>query len=148
MDTEKIYRVYNRTKHDIGIRMSNGQEINIRAGSFQPLKALDIQFIDSICVGPGFFVTKQLVAVDDEGKDVPFEKVGLYEDKTIQVHHNDSEITAALQKSPRQIEAWLSNIDDPAELDSIYVVAKKMNLPAGKIKILSNKIPNKDWLSE
>ena len=46
---EEMYRVNNRCKHDIGVTLMNGMQYNIKAGSFQMLSAMDIQYIESIC---------------------------------------------------------------------------------------------------
>jgi len=145
---EESYRVYNRCKHDIGVVQMNGLQSNIKAGSFKMMSAMDIQYIESICNDTKFFASKMLVAVDKDGKDVDFEKIGIYVDEDTQVHMNDDEITALLRKSAKQIEAGLSNIDDPAELHAVYMVAKNMDLPASKLKILKAKIPAKEWLED
>ena len=64
------------------------------------------------------------------------------------VHMNDDEISAMLKKSVKQVEAWLENIEDPAELHAIYLKAKEMDLSAAKLKILTAKMPTKDFLGE
>lgn len=145
---EGNYRVYNRCKHDIGVSLMSGMQTNIKAGSFKVLSVDDIQYIESICNGTKFFSSKMQVAVDKEGKDVPFEKIGIYEDDNVTPHMNDDEITAQLRKSVKQIEAGLQHIEDPAELHAIYMVAKNMDLPASKLKILKAKIPAKEWLED
>lgn len=145
---EESYRVYNRCKHDIGVVQMNGLQSNIKAGSFKMMSAMDIQYIESICNDTKFFASKMLVAVDKDGKDVDFEKIGIYVDEDTQVHMNDDEITAQLRKSVKQIEAGLQHIEDPAELHAIYMVAKNMDLPASKLKILKAKIPAKEWLED
>lgn len=91
---EESYRVYNRCKHDIGVVQMNGLQSNIKAGSFKMMSAMDIQYIESICNDTKFFASKMLVAVDKDGKDVDFEKIGIYVDEDTQVHMNDDEITA------------------------------------------------------
>lgn len=145
---EEMYRVNNRCKHDIGVTLMNGMQYNIKAGSFQMLSAMDIQYIESICNNTKYFASKMLVAVDKDGKDVDFEKIGIYVEEDTPVHMNDNEISALLRKSAKQIEAGLSDIDDPAELHAIYMVAKDMDLPASKLKVLKAKIPAKEWLED
>lgn len=126
----------------------NGMQYNIKAGSFQMLSAMDIQYIESICNNTKYFASKMLVAVDKDGKDVDFEKIGIYVEEDTPVHMNDNEISALLRKSAKQIEAGLSDIEDPAELHAIYMVAKDMDLPASKLKVLKAKIPAKEWLED
>lgn len=89
-----------------------------------------------------------LVAVDKEGKEVDFEKIGIYVEEGVPVHMNDDEIKAILHKPVKQVEAWFKNIEDPAELHAIFVVAKTMDLPASKLKILKAKLPAKEWLED
>ncbi len=148
LNGEKRLRVYNRCKYDIGVSLINGASVAIRAGSFQLLTVNDILYIESICANAKFFSSKMLVAVDDSGKDVAFEQLGLYPDDTAEPHMNDEEIAAMLKQSVKKIEAWIEPISDPAELDAIYLVAKSMDLPASKTKVLSAKMPDKDWLGE
>ena len=144
--TETLYRVYNRCKHDIGVMKQNGIGVNIKAGGFQMLSANDIAFIESNCANVKYFSQKMLVPVDDDGNDVPLRQVHIPEYDEAFVHMNDAEITAALKGSLKKIEEWLNNIDDPAELHAIYKVAQELDLPASKLKLLSSKMPNKDWL--
>ena len=47
--TDKI-RVYNDRPYDIGVILLNGQNINIKSGSFTMLSEDDIAFIESQCL--------------------------------------------------------------------------------------------------
>lgn len=147
MDNEKRILVYNRCKYDIGVTYSSGQQGVVKAGSFLPMTAVDIMYIESICRKRRFFSSKMLVPVVD-GKDIPLEDIGVYSDQDSNVHMNDEEIIAGLKKPLKQFEAWLEKIEDPEELHAIYLVGKGMDLPASKLKILKAKAPNKDWLNE
>lgn len=148
MDGEKRYRVFNRCKYDIGVYLINGQSLNIKAGNFQLLSVNDILFIDGMCSNSKFFSSKQLVAVDESGKELTLEELGGYPDDTVEQHLNDEEIIAELKKPVKALEAWLNNINTSEELHAVYLVAKDMDLASSKLKILKAKIPNKDWLGE
>lgn len=150
MDGEKRFRVYNKCKHDIGVTMISGQQINIKAGSLTMLTVNDIIFIESVCQKRKFFSSKMLVPVTDDGKELSLEDLGGYVDEDVQPHMNDDEIISMLKKPIKSVEAWIKDIDDPEELHAIYAVIqeKKVDLPASKIKILKAKMPNKDWLNE
>lgn len=148
MDTVTRYRVYNRCQYDIGVMMQNGIGMNIKAGGFQMMTADDIAYVESICGSTKFFAQKMLVPVDNTGKDVELEKLYVPTDPDAPTHMNDDEITAALKAPVKKFEEWLKQIEDPAELHAIYNVAKEIDLPASKLKILSAKMPNKDWLDQ
>lgn len=148
MDAEQRFRVYNKCKYDIGVKTINGMNLNIKAGSFQLLTVNDILFIESMCRANKFFSAKMLVIVDDTGKEIALETIGLAKDESVQEHMSDNEIYAMLKKNNKQIEAWLSNIDDKAELHNIFMVAKTADISSSKLKILHDKMPDKDWLDE
>lgn len=144
--SETRYRVTNKCRYDIGVRLSNGQEIVITPDSFQLLTADDIAYIDSICFDDKFFSKRMLVPYDQNGKEVPMDQLGMYIEEDPVPHLDDAEITAALKQTPKKIEAWLSQIEDPAELHAIFEVAQTMDLPASKLKLLITKMPEKDLL--
>ena len=89
-----------------------------------------------------------LVPVDDKGDDINLADLGVvtYEDDP--VHMNDDEISAMLKKPVKQIETWLENIEDPAELHAIFLRAKEMDLSAAKLKVLKAKMPSKEFLED
>lgn len=147
MNYDQRYRVFNKCKYDIGVQTLNGLHMNIRAGSFQMLTANDILYIESICVHRKFFSEKMLVAVDETGKELDLNTLGIVKDESTPVHMTDIEISAMLKKTAKQIEAWLENIDDPAELHAIYEVAKKADITSAKMKILHDKMPDKEWFA-
>ena len=84
---------------------------------------------------------------DDRGNDLDLNALGVATYADAPVHMNDNEISAMLKKPVKQVEAWLENIEDPAELHAIYLEAKKMDLSAAKLKLLSAKMPSKDFLN-
>lgn len=146
--TEPKFRTYNRCNYDIGIRLENGREVNIKPGSFALLTAADIEYVDSICQGKKFIASKMLVPVDTAGNEIDLASLcSIVVDEAEEVLTEDA-ITAALKKSVKQIQAWIDSIDDPVELHSIYQIASQMDLPASKLKILNAKMPNKDWLDQ
>ena len=120
----------------------------IRPGSFQLLSMADIQYIESICRTIRYFSSKMLVPTDEKGNDLDLNELGVTVYEGDPTHMNDDEISAMLKKSAKQIEAWLENIEDPAELHAIYLKAKEMDLSAAKLKLLSAKMPSKDFLGE
>ena len=145
--TESVYKVYNRQKYDIGIRLDNGREYNIKPNSFALLTASQIEYVESICQRRKFFATHMLEVEGKDNRPVALENLNIVEDEEQKVLTED-EITAALKKSVKSIEAWLNNITEPSELHAIYTVAIGMDLPTSKLKVLRAKMPEKDWLDE
>lgn len=141
-------RVYNRCQFDIGVKLLNGIGVSIKPGSFQVLSVNEILYIESICARRKLFASKLLVPVDAEGKDIAFEDLGLYPDEESSPHLNDAEIESLLKQSVKKVEAWLEKVDDPVELHAVYKVAKNMDLPSSKLKLLSTKMPEKEWLEK
>lgn len=120
----------------------------IRPGSFQLMSMADIQYVESICRTIRYFSSKMLVPTDEKGNDLDLSELGVTVYSDTAVHMNDDEISAMLKKSAKQIEAWLENIEDPAELHAIFLKAKDLDLSAAKLKILSAKMPSKNFLGE
>lgn len=148
MNGDKKFRVYNRCNYDIGITLTSGQQPNIRAGSFLPLSVDDILYIESIARGRKPFSSKQLVPVSDDGKELTLEDLGGYTDTYAVQHFGSEEIEANLKKSAKVVEKWLEDITDPIELHAIAMVAKEMDLPGSKMKLVQAKVPNIDLLSD
>ena len=147
MDGQKTFRVYNRCNYDIGITLPSGQQPVIRHGSFLPMTVNDILYFESVSRKKPFS-SKQLVAVSDENKDLTLEDIGGYTDTYAEMHYDNEAISANLKKSAKQIEKWLEDINDPIEIHGIIEVAKALDLPASKMKILRAKAPNADLFDE
>ena len=133
-------KAYNYTKYDIGIRLLNNVEYNIKPGSFAILTVNDVLFLESTYPNSGFFSKKLLVLVDDLGNEVGVGELGLPE-RGADVHQNDGEIITMLKGSAKKMEEWVSAIEDPIELHAIFEVADKMDISWQKVKILSKYIP-------
>lgn len=147
MEVER-YRVINKCKFDIGVTLENGQNVIIKAGSFQLLKADDIAYIESICAHVKYFAKRWLVACDTKGNEVSLEQLGAYIEEDPHPHLSDEEIQKLLKKPAKQIKAYLEAVEDPFELHAIADVGSKMNLTADKIKVIQEKVPNMDLLVE
>ena len=149
MDGSKVFRVYNRCGYDIGVTLTSGVQPIIRAGSFLPMSVNDILYLETIARGKKKpFSSKELVVVSDDGKDLTLEDLGGYTDTYSEKHFSKEEISANLKKSAKQIEAWLEKIEDVIELNSILDVAKSLDLPTSKMKVIMAKLPEADVFSE
>lgn len=141
------YRVYNRCKYDIGVNLLSGQQANIAAGNFIILTVNDILYIEGLSKRK-VFSAKMLVPVDESNKEVALEDLGGYPDAYATPHLSDEEIVDKLNKSAKTISAWLDTIEQPEELHAVYKVAKELDLPASKLKVLQAKMPTKDMLED
>ena len=141
------FRVYNRCKYDIGVVTADGRQYNIKPNSFAMLTMDDIDYIESICRERKFFGSGMLEVVDGNNKPINLDQMNIVED-TEHKALSDDEITAALKKPLKSFTEWLNAIEDPVELHAVYTVAKDMDLPTSKLKVLNAKMPNKDWLEE
>ena len=148
MDGSKTFRVYNQCNYDIGVTLPSGQKPSIRKGSFQPLTVNDILYIESIAKKRRPFSSGELAIISEDGKRLTLEEVGGFTDTYTVKHYDKAEIMANLKKSAKAVEAWLKEIEDPAELHAILEVADEMDLAASKMKILQEKMPGIDLLRE
>lgn len=145
---DQKYRVTNKCKFDIGVTLPNMQNIVIRAGNFQLLTADDITFIENTCRKKKFFAKRMLVPCDQAGKEVSLDQLGAYVDPDPAPHMSDEEIENMLKSPIKKIEAWIKDIDDPVELSAIVAVAKTMDLTAGKLRLLQDKLPDVNLIGE
>lgn len=145
--SEQRYRVVNKCKYDIGVKLPNNLDVVIKAGSFQLLTADEIVYIESICRDIKFFAKRMLVPCDQSGNEVPMDKLGAFIEEDPVPHKDDQEIEAILKQSVSKIKAWITEIDDPVELHAIADVARHMDLTSAKLKVLQEKMPDAELIS-
>ncbi len=143
---EVRYRVMNKCNYTIGVLLPNGHRTQIQPGSFKLLTLDDILFIESICTEDKYFGKRMLVPVDANGKEIPFDQITAYIDYDPNPHMSDDEIENILKGTPKKLKAFLDGIEDPAELHAIFEIAKKMDLSSTRLKVLKEKMPDKDFL--
>ena len=59
---------------------------------------------------------------------------------------DDEEIRKNLSQRVSQVKAWLDGIEEAYLLDAICDVAAGMDLPASKLQLLQEKLPEREFL--
>lgn len=136
MSTRNI-RLWNKQKFDIGIFLAdNPVGVNITAGTFKLVSEDDLYYVAATCD----FLQRGLLTVEEKNAPV-LEEVGV-----VPAAVTDEEITKILGTSAKKIGEWLTDIEDPIVLDRVYDIAKEMDLSAAKLKVLSAKMPDREFI--
>lgn len=141
MNTAKTVRIYNPQKFTVGIvTQSNPAGIAIKPGSFAIISEDDVAYIGSVST----VFQRGVLRLNEENNDL---LLGMGIDaKTDPNYYDDEDIRKKLAGSAKSLTEWLNNVHEEYILDKIFDIAKEMNLPASKIKVLSAKMPNRDFL--
>lgn len=137
---EKV-KVYNRCKHNYGVTTAAGTSINIKPGSFAMLTEDDIAYIQSIVLtSKSPFASGKLVVGDEKGAKV-MEDLGIDKNESNYLE-DDAAIEKKLKGTNASVKKWLEGITDAAILSNIVEIAKGLDLPNSKLKMLEEKYPN------
>ena len=136
---EKI-RVNNPRKFAIGVILQNGTERAILPGSFVMLEKEDIEYLAS--VAPMLFEGEKQLRLADRNLAV---ELGFIE-STEQPVLDSEEIRRNLSQRVGQVKAWLDGIHEAYLLDAICDVAAQMDLPASKLQLLQERMPEREFL--
>jgi hypothetical protein len=135
-------RVYNQRKYSIGLALQNGLEYTIKPGSFALLTRDEIEYLASIA--PTLFEGEKQLRLEDRALAT---QLGFVEGA--QVESLDAEaIRKHLSQRAPQVKAWLDGIREPYLLDAICDVAAEMDLPASKLQLLKERMPNREFIRE
>lgn len=133
----KNIRLWNKQKFDIGVVLSdNPAGVNIGHGKFQMVSEDDLYFISATCD----CLQRGLLEVE-ENKAQVLEDAGV-----ISVAVKDDDIKKYLNGTAKKLGEWMADIADPIVLDKIYDVAMGMDLTAAKLKILREKMPDREFI--
>lgn len=136
---EKI-RVYNPRKFAIGLTLANGTERTVLPGSFTLLSKEDIEHLASFA--PALFQNEKLLRVEDRSLTA---ELGFI-DSTDKPVLDEEEIRRCLSQRVSQVKTWLDGIDEAFLLDAICDVASTMDLPASKLQLLQERMPEREFL--
>ena len=138
---EKI-RVYNPRKFAIGVILQNGAERAILPGSFALLSKDDIEYLAS--VAPALFEDENLLQIGDRTVAVDLGFIDSLEKPILDA----DEIRRCLGQRVSQVKAWLEGIEEEYLLDTIRDVAAEMDLPASKLQLLKERMPEREFLAK
>lgn len=135
-------KVWNKQKFNVGVKTyGHPLGINIPAGSFVPMEEDEVAQLISTCS----LFQRGILSVEEEHKSV-MEDGGIFvEDLPNCV--TDDEILKKLGGTARKLEDWLKTITEGYVLERVYDIAKGMNLPASKLRVLQEKMPERDFLN-
>ena len=136
---EKI-RVYNPRKYAIGVILQNGAERSILPGSFALLTKDDIEYLASIA--PALFEGEKQLRLDDRNLAVDLGFIESVDQPVL----DDEEIRKNLGQRTSAVKAWLEGIHEAYLLDVICDVAAQMDLPASKLQLLQERMPEREFL--
>lgn len=144
-------KLVNPQKFDVGVRTQDRpMGMNIKAGSFVLVSKDDVSYISSISnvIQRGLLRFENLA---DDKEDTAHEmEMSLGIDPENDPHFADDEdIKKHLAMTPKKLGEWLDTITESFVLDRVYDVAMSMeNLTAPKLKVLKNKMPDRDFIGE
>ena len=130
----------NPQKFDVGIiTQDRPLGVNIKARSFAQVTEDDINYIAST----SNLFQKGILHVDKEYLTI-LQGNGI-DPENDPNYISDAEIQKKLSGTVKKMEEWLESIGEGYILDRIFDIAKEMNLSVNKIKVLQEKMPNRDF---
>ena len=141
MENKKI-KVYNRQKFNVGIKLPNKPDgVNIAPGSFTYMTEDDIEYVmsQSKIFKKGYLrVEEGNTVLEDAGIDT-MNDPNFFDDEMIR---------KKLAMSAKKLGEWLDTIDSEHTMDRVYDVAMSMDLSMSKLKVLNEKMPERNILGE
>lgn len=133
-------RITNTSTHDVGLVTQSNIEYNIRPGAFITLTKDDAEYM--VAIAPKLFATKERAGelrIDNEelAKDLNIAAPG---DPS---PADDTVVKKNLSGSANQIKKYVSEIEDPLLIDAICRMAKEMDLPLSKMRVVKEAFPQK-----
>lgn len=137
---DEMVNVYNKNKFNIGIKKPDGTSLNIRPGSFIMLTQNEIDWLNSVCD----FIPKGILQLDEAHSYIT-EKMGINIKESVYAM-DDGAIKDHLNMSVKKLEDWLNGINDKMLISRICDVAETMDISRTKMKMLKDKLPERDML--
>ena len=141
MNNEKTVRIYNPQKFAVGITtLDKPFGFAIKPGSFAIISEQDVDYLGSI----SNIFRRGVLRLDEDHNDLLLGiGINVVNDPN---YCDEADIRKHLSGTAKALGEWLKEIHEGYILDKIFDIAKDMNLPASKIKVLSAKMPNRNLL--
>ena len=133
-------KVYNDRKYPVGLILQNGLERIVHSAGYTLLSRDEIEFVASNA--PRLFEGERQLRLEDRETAA---QMGFIESAEIPVM-NDEEIRKRLSLRTNQLTTWLDGVSEPYLLDAIYDVAMTMDLPASKLQLLQERMPDREFI--
>lgn len=137
--TDRV-KVKNMTPYNIGLKAQNGIEYNIKPGLFITMSKEDVEY--NMAIAPKLFRKPARLVVEDVALN---EMMGITKEDT-EVCSKEVAIKY-LKGSAAKLKTFLSENNEPHVLETVAITAKEMDLPASKITILQEFMPQRDFLN-
>lgn len=131
-------RVYNVRKYAIGLQLQNGAERVVMPGSFVLLVRDEIEYLASIA--PLLFASEKQLKLENRALAA---QLGFIESENAETLDAES-IRRHLSQRVPQVKAWLDEVKEPYLLDAVCDVAAEMDLPASKLQLLKDRVPERE----
>ena len=133
-------RVRNTTKYDIGLVTMNGLGYNIKPGLFVMMNRDDVEY--NMALAPSLFREPAQLVVEDEELS---QAAGIEDFK--KAAYTEADLEKVLKGSANKLKTFLEeNQENRHVLEGIAQLAMKADLPASKIRVLQEAMPNRDFM--
>lgn len=133
-------RVRNTTKFDIGVVTINGIEYNIKAGLFILMNRDDVEY--NMALAPKLFREPSMLVVEDDELSL---NMGIEDYNKAAM--TDDEVVKALKGTVPKLKAFLAeHKGEKHVMQTVWDLAKDMDLPASKIKALGEAFPDREFI--
>ena len=132
----------NPQKFDVGIvTLEKPQGVSVKAGSFVVVNQNELNYLASICT----LLQDGILMVDEDHADGFMQQLGV--DPATDTHFmKDEDIKKKLGGTVKKMKEWLETVAAGHVLERIYDIAVTMNLSADKLKVLAEKMPDKEFI--
>lgn len=138
MEREKVY---NDRRYDVGLLLQNGTERVIKAGSYTLLARDEIEYLASLA--PGLFFAESKLRLENRALAV---ELGFVLDENVPVFGPEL-IRKHLSGGVGKLKQWLDEISEPALIHEVYEVAMTMDLPASKLQVIQERMPERNVIT-